>query len=123
MRKDKITPTCRLCGKPDPRLENGLCAECSPAGQAGTSVGQWPGRGAGGPACLGPGHGAGRRAGRDGTVWLTSTQTATMLGITRQTLLDWWTKWKKGPPFIRPGVRGDRRYRLEDAEAFLRVNH
>ena len=111
MRKDKITPTCRLCGKPDPRLENGLCAECSPAGQAGTSVGL--------PAW---GQGAGR-AGRDGTVWLTSTQTATMLGITRQTLLDWWTKWKKGPPFIRPGVRGDRRYRLEDVEAFLRVNH
>ena len=99
MRKDNLTPTCRLCGQPDPRLENGLCAECSPAGQAGTSVG------------------------RDGTVWLTSTQTATMLGITRQTLLDWWTKWKKGPPFIRPGVRGDRRYRLEDVEAFLRVNH
>ena len=68
------------------------------------------------------GQGTGR-AGRDGTVWLTSTQTATMLGITRQTLLDWWTKWKKGPPFIRPGVRGDRRYRLEDVEAFLRVNH
>ena len=99
MRKDNLTPTCRLCGQPDPRLENGLCAECSPAGQAGTSVS------------------------RDGTVWLTSTQTATMLGITRQTLLDWWTKWKKGPPFIRPGVRGDRRYRLEDVEAFLRVNH
>jgi len=99
MRKDNITPTCRLCGQPRPNLENGLCANCSPAALPAPVVG------------------------RDGTVWLTSTQTATMLGITRQTLLDWWTKWRKGPPFIRPGVRGDRRYRLEDVEAFLRVNH
>lgn len=53
---------------------------------------------------------------RPAPTWLTSTQAANYLGISREMLL---RLGADGPRFTRIGKRRDRRYRLSDLDRFI----